>query len=217
MFGGGAPGTNHGASVSMPAPTAVSRGVELLPFATASLPRRYDRGVSTVAAVAPPPNLPLRQRPLDIAFAVVFLLFTITSGISDLVPTLGIPIVADSTNPIVQSNYWYAHDADPLFMDPPVWMRFVTGLSAFVYGPFYILLALSLLRGWNWIQLPAVIYATAISVITGVIVFGVEFFGEPEFQTQNPAKFLAFNLPYVIIPILLLIRMRAPRPFARRF
>ena len=45
----------------------------------------------------------------------------------------------------------------------------------------------------------------------------LEFFGEPEFQTQNPAKFLAFNLPYVIIPILLLIRMRRPRPFARRW
>jgi len=32
----------------------------------------------------------------------------------------------------VQSNYWYAHDADPLFMHPPDWMRIVTGLSAFV-------------------------------------------------------------------------------------
>jgi hypothetical protein len=75
----------------------------------------------------------------------------------------------------------------------------------------------ALLRGWNWIQLPAVIYATAISVITGVIVFGVEFFGEPEFQTQNPLKFLAFNLPYVLIPLLLLVRMRKPQPFTRKF
>ncbi len=41
--------------------------------------------------------------------------------------------------------------------------------------------------------------------------------GEPEFQTQNPVKFLAFNLPYVLIPLLLLIRMRKPLPFTRRF
>jgi hypothetical protein len=75
----------------------------------------------------------------------------------------------------------------------------------------------SLIKGWNRIQLPAVIYATMIASITGIIVFGVEFFGEPEFQTQNPAKFLAFNLPYVIIPLLLLIRMRKPLPFTRRF
>jgi hypothetical protein len=93
----------------------------------------------------------------------------------------------------------------------------VTGLSAFVYMPFYIVLVAALVRGWNWIQLPSVIYATTIAMITGVVVFGVEFFGEPEFQTQNPLKFLAFNLPYVLVPILLLIRMRKPQPFARRF
>ena len=75
----------------------------------------------------------------------------------------------------------------------------------------------ALVRGWNRIQLPAVIYATMISGITGIVVFGVEFFGEPEFQTQNPVKFLVFNLPYVVIPLLLLIRMRKPLPFTRRF
>ncbi|MBN8638689.1 MAG: DUF2781 domain-containing protein [Anaerolineae bacterium] len=59
-------------------------------------------------------------------------------------------------------------------------------------------------------QLPAVIYATMISTITGIIVFGVEFFGEPQYQTTNAVKFLAFNIPYVAIPLLLLVRMRAP-------
>jgi hypothetical protein len=109
------------------------------------------------------------------------------------------------------------HDTDPLFMTPPVWMRIVTGLSAFVYMPFYVLLVIALIRGWNWIQLPSVMYATMIAGITGVIVFGVEFFGEAQWVTPNPVKFLAFNLPYVLLPILLLIRMRKPLPFTRRF
>jgi hypothetical protein len=162
-------------------------------------------------------NLPLSRRRIDIFFAVVFAAFTVTSGIADLVPTLGIDFSQPSDNFLVNSNYWYAHDADPLFMHPPVWMRIVTGLSAFVYGPFYLVLVYALLRGRNWIQLPAVIYATMISTITGIIVFGVEFFGEAGLRTQNPVKFLAFNLPYVLIPLLLLIRMRRPLPFARRF
>jgi hypothetical protein len=162
-------------------------------------------------------NLPLRERRIDIFFAVIFLVFAVTSGISDALPTLGIEMSADSPNPLARSNYWYAVDADPLFMHPPVWMRFVTGLSTFVYGPFYLLLAYALIKGKNWIQLPSVIYATMISSITGIIVFGVEFFGEPEMRTQNPAKFLAFNLPYVLLPILLLIRMRKPLPFTRKF
>jgi hypothetical protein len=96
-------------------------------------------------------------------------------------------------------------------------MRIVTGLSAFVYMPFYVLLVISLWRGWNRIQLPAVIYATMISAITGIIVFGVEFFGEIEWRTPNPAKFLSFNLPYVLLPLLLLVRMRKPLPFTRKF
>lgn len=162
-------------------------------------------------------NLPLRKRPIDIVFAVFFTLFIVTSCIADMLPTLGIDFSQPTGHFLVDSNYWYAHDADPLFMNPPVWMRIVTGLSAFVYMLFYLVLVPALVRGWNWIQLPAVIYATMISSITGIIVFGVEFFGEPEFQTQNPAKFLAFNLPYVIVPLLLLIRMRKPLPFTRTF
>jgi hypothetical protein len=50
-----------------------------------------------------------------------------------------------------------------------------------------------------------------------VIVFGVEFFGEPEWRCQNPGKFLPLNLPYVLIPILLIIRMRKAQPFTRKF
>jgi len=162
-------------------------------------------------------NLPLRERRIDLFFAVLFVVFAITSGISDAIPTLGIEMSPDSANPLARANYWYAIDADPLFMHPPVWMRFVTGLSAFVYGPFYLLLSWALVKGKNWIQLPAVIYAVMISSITGVIVFGVEFFGEPEFQTQNAVKFLSLNLPYVLMPILLLVRMRKPLPFTRKF
>ncbi|WP_326834263.1 emopamil-binding family protein [Amycolatopsis rhabdoformis] len=162
-------------------------------------------------------NLPLRRRGIDIFFAIVFAAFTITSLISDLLPTVGVDFSRPSDNFFVNSNYWYAHDADVLFMHPPDWMRIVTGLSAFVYMPFYVVLVVCLLMGKNWIQLFAVIYATMIVTLTGVVVFGVEFFGDPAMRTGNPVKFLAFNLWYVLVPLVLLIRMRKPMPFTRRF
>ncbi|MGW4487742.1 DUF2781 domain-containing protein [Amycolatopsis sp. NPDC004368] len=162
-------------------------------------------------------NLPLRRRGIDIFFAIVFAAFTITSLISDLLPTVGVDFSRPSDNFFVNSNYWYAHDADILFMHPPDWMRIVTGLSAFVYMPFYVVLVVCLLLGKNRIQLFAVIYATMIVTLTGVVVFGVEFFGDPAMRTGNPAKFLAFNLWYVLVPLLLLVRMRKPMPFTRRF
>lgn len=162
-------------------------------------------------------NLPLRRRGIDTFFAIVFSAFTITSLISDLLPTIGVNFSHPTGNFFVDSNYWYAHDADPLFMHPPDWMRIITGLSAFGYMPFYPVLVYALLTGRNWIQLPAVIYATMIVTLTGIVVFGVEFFGEPMWRTPEPAKFLAFNLPYVLVPLLLLIRMRKPNPFTRKF
>ena len=162
-------------------------------------------------------NLPLRQRPLDIVFAVFFTLFIVTSCIADMLPTLGIDFTQPDGTFLVDSNYWYAHDADQLFMHPPDWMRIVTGLSAFVYMPFYVVLVFALTTGRNWIQLPAVIYGTMIVTLTGIVVFGVEFFGEPAMRTGNPVKFLLFNLPYVLVPLILLIRMRKPLPFTRRF
>jgi EXPERA (EXPanded EBP superfamily) len=164
-----------------------------------------------------PTNLELRVRRVDIVLAVVFAAFAVTSVISDLLPTVGVRFNHPSSNFFVNSNYWYAHDADPLFMNPPDWMRIVTGLSAFVYMPFYLVLVYALVTGRNWVQLPSVIYATMISTITGVIVFGVEFWGEAALRTHNPVKFLAFNLPYVLVPLVLLVRMRKPLPFTRRF
>lgn len=162
-------------------------------------------------------NLPLQQRKFDYFFIVMFSLFFITSMISDMVPTLTGGLVPNHPNPLMQANYDYAIGCDPLFLNPPVWMRFVTGLSAFVYGPFYLVLVYAFIKGKNWIHVPAIMYGTAISVITGVIVFGVEFFGEPEWRCQNLGKFLPLNLPYVLIPILLIIRMRKAMPFTRKF
>jgi hypothetical protein len=162
-------------------------------------------------------NLPLSKRPFDYFFIVMFSLFCITSAISDAVPTLGIEMRPDSPNWMARANYGYANHCDPLFMHPPVWMRIVTGLSAFVYGPFYILLVIAFIKGWNKIQVPAIVYATAISVITGIIVFGVEFWGEPEWRCQDLSRFLPLNSPYVLVPLLLLFRMRSHHPFQRKF
>lgn len=162
-------------------------------------------------------NLTLGERRVDVFFAVLFLVFALTSGISDAVPTPGIEMSPDSPNPLARADSWYAVDADPLFMRAPIWMRFVTGLSTFVYGPLSFVLADALIQGKNWIQLPAVIYATMISSITGIIIFGADLFGEPELRTQNPLKSFAFNTPYVFFPLLLLARMRKPLPFTRKF
>ncbi len=162
-------------------------------------------------------NLPLNSRKFDYLFIVFFSWAFISSMISDAIPTLGIVESPLSHNLLARINYSYSSVNDPLFLHPPVWMRFVTGLSAFVYGPFYLILVYALVKGKNWIQLFSVIYGSLIVGITGVIVFGVEFFGEAQWRTPHPLSFLGYNLPYVLIPLLLVIRMRKELPFSRKF
>jgi hypothetical protein len=168
-------------------------------------------------AEATPANLPLRQRPIDIFFICIFSLFIVTCIISDSVEGLGLDQVADSPNILVQWNYTYSSSFDPLYQSHPLWLRFISGTSAFVYVLFYILLIVALSKGFNWIQLYSVIYATMIISLTGIPIFGVEFFGPVGERTPNPGMFLLYNGPYILVPLLLLIRMRKPLPFTRKF
>ncbi len=162
-------------------------------------------------------NLPLRKRPIDIVFIVIFSLFIVTCIISDSVEGLGLDQVPNSSNILVQWNYTYSSNFDPLYMAHPTWLRFISGTSAFIYVAFYVLLIISLAKGFNWIQLYSVIYATMIISLTGIPIFGVEFFGSAAERTPNPGVFLLYNGPYVLFPLLLLIRMRKPLPFTRKF
>jgi hypothetical protein len=166
---------------------------------------------------ATPATLPLRQRPIDIFFICIFAIFIVTCIISDSVEGLGIPQTADSTNLLAQWNYTYSVNNDPLYGSEPMWLRFISGTSAFLYLPFYVLLIISLVKGWNRIQIFAVIYATMIISLTAIPIFGVEFFGGPGERTPNPVGFLLYNGAYVLIPLILLIRMRKERPFTRKF
>lgn len=159
---------------------------------------------------------------MDIVFLVIFSIFIVTSIISDSVEGLGLDQVPDSPNILVRWNYWYASNFDPLYQSHPLWLRFISGTSAFIYAIFYILLIIAIVRAWNWIQLPSVIYATMIISLTGIPIFGVEFFGQHgpgaavgSQASPNIGMFLAFNLPYIVFPLLLLIRMRKPLPFTR--
>lgn len=169
------------------------------------------------AAVTRPANLRLRQRPIDIFFLCIFSLFIVTCILSDSAEGLGLDQVAGSSNILVQLNYTYSSQYDPLYQSHPLWLRFISGTSAFVYSVFYVFLIISLVKGWNRIQLPSVIYATMIIALTAIPIFGVEFFGPVGERTPNPVVFLLYNGPYVLVPLLLLIRMRAPLPFTRRF
>ena len=132
-----------------------------------------------------PVNLALPRRRIDIFFAVVFAAFMVTSVISDLLPTIGVNFSHPSGNFFVQSNYWYAHDADPLFMNPPDWMRIVTGLLA-------VLAVAAIVINIIWTSSPG-------NLPAATLVGGTAPLGQLLFRQ--------FLLPFEILSLLLLVAM----------
>ena len=163
------------------------------------------------------PLLPISRRPTDGLLAGSLSIMGVVAGLFDGLVVFDVPVTADSTYIVAQVAWEYCTRADPLLLAAPIWVRICVGLSFFVYSPFYLIAAMALVRGWSWIQIPALIVCTMACSFTGILFFGVELFGEPEIRSPDPLYYLAVNAGYLLVPLTLLIRMRRPDPFTRRF
>jgi hypothetical protein len=134
----------------------------------------------------------------------------------------------------------YALGNDPLLIANPTFLRVMTAISAFLFGPFYVVLVVAFVTGKNWIRPFALLYAGMI-IESMIVLLVVEFAGDlalfqmmgaggvksaaelaqkgltPSLAVLRPGKFLLYNLPYKLIPLLLAVRMWRPNPFSRGF
>jgi len=150
--------------------------------------------------------IPLRERPLDWFFVVVFGVFAATSFSVDTMPTLGVDAMRD----VLTRTY---ADCDPMFMRPPPFLYVAATVSGFVWGPLYVYFVWSFLRGRNQMRLPALLYSGALTLAM-LMIFAEELWSfAPGWASPRPLKFAAYNLPYLLVPILLGVRMRHPFPF----
>ena len=100
---------------------------------------------------------PLGARPRDWFFVLAFAFFAFTSAFSDAVVARGIALAPDSPHFWARANWWYAQGTDPLLLRPPTGLRVQVAISAFVFGPFYLLLVYAFVAGKNWIRMPAIV------------------------------------------------------------
>jgi hypothetical protein len=158
--------------------------------------------------------MPLRRRPLDAFLVFWFCLFAISSLIYEQFIVFGIDLAA-TTDIFGRSWYWYAHSFDPIFLDTPLWLRIMCGVDAYVFGPFYLVLIYAFARRRNWIRIPALLYGAAI-IYSTVVYFGFEFLDESNKAHANLWAVFLVNIPYTLVPLLLMWRMRRSEPFKER-
>ena len=152
---------------------------------------------------------PWYRHPIDLVLVVSFAGFFVTSVVFDRLAALDL-VRADSSDPIARALWQYGAAYDPLVAQNPVFLRVMSWISAFVFGPFYLVLVYALVRRRTWIRVPAIIYASCIlySMIVHVVV--------ELMWPEPPPDLVVFAFvygAYAIAPTLLLVRMAPDRPF----
>lgn len=154
------------------------------------------------------PRPALGRRTLFDAFLVATMVaFAATSFLFDRAAALDL-VAADSPDPFGRMLWQFGTSYDPLVAQNPLFLRVMSGISAFAFGPFYLWAARALWRGDERLRIPAIVYACTMSY-SMVVHVAVEFLGE-----LPPTDTLIFALvyaPYCILPAALLARVGARR------
>jgi hypothetical protein len=161
--------------------------------------------------------IPFSQRKWDWLFVLFFLvnLFFITYVVD--LEQLVIPDPANYEQPawppapMVEMVHKYGQSHDPLLLARPPWWKMAIWLDVLFYGPFYAFAIYAFIRGREWIRLPAIFYSGM--MFAGVfIILGEEAWG-PHAAPNFPLV-LGLNLPWLLVPILLTLRLRREHPFS---
>ncbi len=152
----------------------------------------------------------VRLPAIDRALIVCFGLFAFTSICMEPYITFGVDL-ARATGPLGRAWYFYARSWDPLFLEQPAYMRVMTGIDEWVYGPMYLVLIYAFVRRRTWIRVPALLFSGAV-IYSTLVYFLTEFVSEG--HRANLAMVTVVNIPYTIVPCVLAWRMWRPDPFS---
>jgi hypothetical protein len=130
-----------------------------------------------------------RSRKVELLFAALFALFFVGSLNFDFAVPLGV------VNPSVA---YYMREVDPIFLDPPSWLRAVKWFE-FAVGPLYLVTAYGFLRSKSWLPYVMLPLAGVVVATTGMCM-AADLTGEV--PPSNLAVFYAFNVPYIVVNIL---------------
>ncbi len=126
----------------------------------------------------------------------------------DALPQLGLPLPA--LEAILRTHYG---TADPMFMDPPAFFLVAILWSGFVSTPVCAYLAWGVLRGRNKIRGPVFAWVPATLLVTLMVLAEELFSTVPAWRSPDPLRVVGMSLPWLVVPLLVAWRVRAPFPF----
>jgi hypothetical protein len=162
-------------------------------------------------------TIPFSRRKLDWVIVIFFLInlifITYVVDIEQL-------IIADPYHfqqpawppaPMIRMIHTYGETLDPLLMARPQWWKDTIWLDVLFYGPFYAIAVYAFIRGKEWIRVPGVFYGGMLFADV-FIILGEEIAG-PHASPHLPVV-LVLNLPWLLLPVLLAVRLSKDHPFS---
>jgi emopamil binding protein len=104
----------------------------------------------------------------------------------------------------------YGSKYDPLLMARPAFWRMGIWIDVIWNGPFYVFAIYAIVRGRDWIRVPALVWCGSMSAVV-LMILSEEYNGIH--RAPHFGFVLALNLPWLLLPLGTLARMARAHPF----
>jgi len=158
------------------------------------------------------PQVSIFRRPLDLGLVIFFVLSILYGFLDSLPEAIGFKVAPDSPWPPLRSLYDWAVAQEPQHLNPPPSLIATTLFDGFIQTPVLFFVVYGLVRCRPWIRTLSLIYSGA-AVINMFMYFTTTMLGPN--PPPHPAIYWPFNLPWLIAPLILGIRMLPEEPFAK--
>ena len=153
--------------------------------------------------------IPITRRPFDLALVCFFSISVLYGFLFSLPEGLGVPVAPDSPWPPLRLLYDWAVAEEPAHLNPPANLIAACLFDGFFQAPALLFIMLGLIRPRPWLKTLGLIYAGAAT--TNMFFYFTQTFLGPH-PPPNTLYYLAFNLPWLIAPMLLGARLVWGRP-----
>ncbi|CAA0098928.1 Uncharacterised protein [Halioglobus japonicus] len=155
---------------------------------------------------------PIYRRPLDLVLVAFFSVSVLYGFLFSLPEGLGVPVAPDSPWPPLRGLYEWAVAEEPAHLDPPPTLLAACLFDGFFQAPALVFVIVGLVRLRSWLKPLGIFYAGA-AATNMFFYFTQTFLGSH--PPPNLGYYLAFNLPWLIAPLALGLRVMLANDLVR--
>jgi hypothetical protein len=154
-------------------------------------------------------HAPLTRHRLDHLFLPFIVIGILYGALVSLPEALGVPLSADSPWPPLRSLHSWAVEQEPQHLDMPPALQASILYDGLVQVPLLLVLLVGLWRlaTWPWLRTLGLVYAA--SAVMNMYFYFMQTFLGPD-SPPHLATYLPLNLPWLVVPMLLVYRLWPP-------